>query len=97
MGPLHEALAPGSHLAATHVTTEGHAPAAVEQIEAAYAATPTPIFFRGKADIGLFFDGLELVDPGLVTIDTWNPEDDETDKPAKDVGKWLYGGIGRKS
>ncbi|WP_433153464.1 SAM-dependent methyltransferase [Actinomadura nitritigenes] len=96
MAPLRDALAPGSHLAATHVTTEGHDAAAVEQIEAAYAATPTPIYFRGKADIALFFEGFEFVDPGLVTIDAWNPEDDKTDRPAKDVGKWLYGGIGRK-
>jgi hypothetical protein len=97
MTPLREALAPGSHLAATHVTTEGHAPAAVEQIESAYAATPTPIYFRNKSDIALFFDGFELVDPGLVTIDAWNPDSDETDRPAKKVGKWLYGAIGRLS
>ena len=97
MAPLRAALAPGSHLAATHVTTEGHAAAAVEQIEAAYAATPTPIYFRGRTDIALFFDGFELVDPGLVTIDAWNPEDDKTDSPAEGVGKWLYGGIGRKN
>ncbi|WP_243716195.1 SAM-dependent methyltransferase [Actinomadura darangshiensis] len=95
MAPLRGALAPGSHLAATHVTTEGHAAAAVEQIEAAYAATPTPIYFRSKTDIAPFFDGFTLVDPGLVTIDGWNPEDDDADKPVKDVGKWLYGGVGR--
>jgi hypothetical protein len=32
---------------------------------------------------------------GLVTIDAWNPENDEVDRPVAEVGKWLYGGVGR--
>ncbi|GAA3978691.1 SAM-dependent methyltransferase [Actinomadura viridis] len=96
MGRLLDALAPGSHLAATHVTREGHAPEAVEQIEAVYATTPTPIYFRGKPEIAGFFEGLHLVEPGLVTIDRWDPESDTRDRPAEDVGTWLYGAVGRK-
>ncbi|MFC5752733.1 SAM-dependent methyltransferase [Actinomadura rugatobispora] len=96
MRTLRDALAPGSHLAATHVTTEGHSAEAVEQIETVYATTPTPIYFRSKADIAPFFEGFGLVEPGLVTIDAWNPEGDLQDEPLKDVGTWLYGGVGRK-
>ncbi|MEO3825456.1 SAM-dependent methyltransferase [Actinomadura sp. B10D3] len=96
MQQLRKALAPGSYLAATHVTVEGHAPAAVEQIEAVYATTPTPIFFRPKEEITPFFEGFDAVDPGLVTIDQWNPDSDELDQPAEKIGTWLYGAVGRK-
>jgi O-methyltransferase involved in polyketide biosynthesis len=96
MSVLCDALAPGSYLATTHVTTEGHAPEAVAQIEAVYATTPTPIYFRTKSEIEPFFEGFDLVDPGLVTIDHWDPETDLQDEPAEGIGRWLYGGLGRK-
>jgi O-methyltransferase involved in polyketide biosynthesis len=93
MGRLRDALAPGSHLTVTHVTTDGKAPEAVAQIEAVYATTPTPIYFRDRASIEEFFDGFELVEPGLVTPDTWRPDPDD---PAPEATKWLYAGVGRK-
>jgi hypothetical protein len=96
MAVLRDALASGSHLATTHVTTDGHAAKAVEQIEAVYATTPTPIYFRPKEEIEPFFEGFDLVDPGLVTIDQWNPDDDSQDEPAEGIGTWLYGGVGHK-
>ncbi len=94
MSRLRDALAPGSFLAATHATTDGKAPEAVAQIEAVYATTPTPIFFRRHDEIARFFDGFELVDPGLVTLDSWwlDPQD-----PAPAATGWLYGAVGRKS
>lgn len=41
-------------------------------------------------------DGFDLVDPGLVTIDQWNPDNDQRDLPAESIGTWLYGAVGRK-
>ncbi|TDC04280.1 hypothetical protein E1267_23375 [Nonomuraea longispora] len=93
MRQLLDALPSGSHLTATHVTTENHPPEAVAQIEAVYATTPTPIFFRGREEIARFFDGFDLVEPGLVTIDDWHPDPSD---PAPQPTKWLYGGVGRK-
>ncbi|MDL4775312.1 SAM-dependent methyltransferase [Actinomadura xylanilytica] len=93
---LRDALAPGSFLSATHVTREDHAAHAVDQIEAVYATTPTPIYFRSRNEIAPFFEGFTPVDPGLVTIDQWNPESDQGDAPAEKVGTWLYGAVGRK-
>jgi O-methyltransferase involved in polyketide biosynthesis len=91
MGTLREALAGGSFLAATHVTVDGHSAEAVEGVESAYRNTPTPIYFRRHDRIARFFDGFELVEPGLVTIDKWrlDPED-----PAPEATGWLYGGVG---
>ncbi|MGH3374575.1 MAG: SAM-dependent methyltransferase [Actinoallomurus sp.] len=94
MGRLCDALAPGSHLTATHVTTDGKAADAVAQIEAVYATTPTPIYFRDRQEIAAFFDGFELVEPGLVTPDAWRPDPED---PAPGATKWLYGAVGRKN
>jgi O-methyltransferase involved in polyketide biosynthesis len=38
-------------------------------------ATP-PITARPRAEVAAFFDGLELLDPGLVSCAQWHPEDD---------------------
>jgi hypothetical protein len=94
MGRLLGALPPGSHVTATHVTTDGHPADAVAQIERVYATTPTPIHFRDHAEVARFFDGLELAEPGLVTIDTWRPDPND---PAPPPTRWLYGAVGRKS
>jgi len=94
MGRLRDALPPGSHITATHVTTDGHSAEAVAQIEHVYATTPTPIYFREHDEITRFFAGLELVEPGLVTVDSWHPDPDD---PAPPGTRWLYGAVGRKS
>jgi O-methyltransferase involved in polyketide biosynthesis len=94
MGRLYDALAPGSHLTATHVTTDGKSAEAVAQIEAVYATTPTPIYFRDQKEIAHFFDGYELVDPGMVTLDVWRPDPED---PAPEATGWLYGAVGRKN
>jgi hypothetical protein len=93
MGVLRDALAPGSCLAATHVTVDNHSREAVEGVEAAYRKTPTPIFFRRHDEIARFFGGFDLVEPGLVTVDRWRPDPAD---PAPAPTGWLYGGVGRR-
>jgi hypothetical protein len=94
MGDLRDALAPGSHITATHATVDGKSAEAVAQIEAVYATTPTPLYFREHAEVARFFDGFELVEPGLVTLDGWRPDPDD---PAPAATKWMYGAVGRKN
>lgn len=94
MGELRDRLPVGSHLTATHVTTDDHSAEAVAAIERVYATTPTPIYFREHAEVARFFDGYELAEPGLVTIDAWRPDPDD---PAPSPTGWLYGAVGRKS
>jgi len=93
MTALTDRLAPGSHVAITHVTVDNHTREAVEGVEAAYRRTPTPIYFRTRDEIGVLFEGLELLAPGLVTIDAWRPSAED---PAPAPTGWLYGGVGRK-
>jgi hypothetical protein len=47
---------------------------------------------RSHDEVTRFFDGLELVEPGVVPIQQWRPESD-TEAAAR-AGMW--GGVGRK-
>jgi hypothetical protein len=65
VGGLRDRLAAGSHVVISHVTWEGQPP---EAIEAQHLSerTPTTIIPRSKAEIEAMFDGLIMVEPGLV-------------------------------
>jgi hypothetical protein len=41
-----------------------------------------------------FFDGFDLIDPGLVTLDRWRPDPHD---PAPEGTGWMCGAIGRKN
>lgn len=93
MGQMHDALASGSHIAITHITGDGKPAESVEEVEAVYAATRWPAYFRTREEIRGFFDGYELVDPGLVLLHDWRPDPKD---PGPAPTGWLYGGVGRK-
>ncbi|GAB2754528.1 hypothetical protein GCM10027072_60650 [Streptomyces bullii] len=42
--------------------------------EAYNASGAVPYHVRGVEEIGAFFDGLELVEPGIVRVTEWRPE-----------------------
>jgi hypothetical protein len=94
MGRLRDALVPGSHITATHTSTDGQSADAIAQIEAVYATTPTPIYLRSRSEISPFFDGLEMVEPGLVMLHDWQPDQED---PGPAPTRWMYGGMGRKA
>jgi hypothetical protein len=50
---------------------------------------------RSRAEITGFFDGLELVDPGVAFLPEWRP-DRPVDYPLEMGGQLLLGGMGRK-
>ncbi|MFE9426525.1 SAM-dependent methyltransferase [Kitasatospora sp. NPDC006697] len=68
-----EVLPSGSTLAISHGTTE-FAPAETERVIQVYAAAGTPVRMRGRAEIARFFDGWQLLDPGLVAVQRWRPD-----------------------
>jgi hypothetical protein len=48
---------------------------------------------RERKDVEEFFEGFELVDPGLVDITTWCPDD----RNEEQTSQWIeYGGVARK-
>jgi hypothetical protein len=92
---LRDALAPGSYLVLAHATSESK-PTVAQAAETVYnRSAATDIHMRSRADILRFFDGFELLDPGLVYIPQWRP-DSPADVPA-DPGKfWVLVGVARK-
>jgi len=87
-------LAPGSYLAISHLTGDAR-PGDARRAAELYEAAADPITIRSRARIGEFFEGWDLVAPGLVWLTQWRPE-----QPG-DVGSepWSTGGVvgvGRK-
>jgi SAM-dependent methyltransferase len=86
---LRDALAPGSYLAISHGTDEGK-PGVAQAAEKVYdRGVAAPLRMRSRAEILPFFDGWELVEPGLVVLPEWRPDADA--EPA-DPGKF-WGGL----
>ncbi|KXO98687.1 hypothetical protein AXK60_12620 [Tsukamurella pseudospumae] len=72
-----EALAPGSCLALSQVSDDSaHAEisAELDWVRRRYASTQSPLYVRPRTEIASWFDGMELVDPGLVRYGRWRPE-----------------------
>ncbi|WP_242901982.1 SAM-dependent methyltransferase [Actinomadura terrae] len=90
---LLEPLAPGSLLAVSACTADS-APEEVEAGVAAYNANGIPIVARDKERFGGFFRGLELLDPGVVLVNHWHP--DEEAAAVDDAHVHMYGALARK-
>jgi hypothetical protein len=90
---LMEPLAPGSMLALSTCTADS-APEEVAAGVAAYNANGIPLVARTKPEVERFFDGLEILDPGIVLVNHWHP--DQAASEVADAHVHMYGGIGRK-
>jgi S-adenosyl methyltransferase len=90
---IRDALPVGSYLVLSHVTgdirRESAANAAIHYKKVTSGAT-----LRGRQEILRFFAELELIDPGLVQVSHWRPDEPE---PADADKVWILGGVGRKS
>ena len=103
---LRDALAPGSYITLSHVVVNERTRAVAEIQRRSNTVAWTP---RSPAQIRRFFDGLELVEPGLSVACRWRPDRDAPMLPApedlpilrnpdgteQDID-WLLAGIGRK-
>jgi hypothetical protein len=58
------------------------------------AASPVPFRDRTRAEVGRFFNGLDLMDPGIVPVAGWRDEDRETPRPTPDAVAY-YGAVAR--
>ncbi len=93
---LRDALAPGSYLALCHGTAEGN-PARMGALGKVYTSSvAAPAGGRSRVDIQRFFDGFELVEPGLVYISQWRPAAPPAELDA-DSHVWGLVGVGRKA
>ena len=95
-----DALSAGSYLAISHGTRDipvrpdmsaeemAQMGTRVEQL---YQLTTASLVTRTRAQVERFFDGLELLTPGLVEIQRWRPDDRSSRLPGG-----FYGGVARK-
>jgi hypothetical protein len=93
---LREAMPSGSYLVITHATTEQIDESGRQRVEQLYQQATSPFHFRTRDQIAQFFEGLELVEPGLVYLPQWRPEGEDdllVDQPARSNG---YVAVGRK-
>ncbi len=91
---LMAALPPGSYLALSHGTPE-YNPRAAADWTRSYRAGGVPFQLRSSDEVtDLAFRGLELVEPGLVGVPDWRPENDGPRPRADVVG--ILGGVARK-
>ncbi|MEU0300899.1 SAM-dependent methyltransferase [Streptomyces sp. NPDC006175] len=96
---LRDALAPGSLLVLTHAAYEG-IPLTEEEAGGAvgvYRTIRNPLIMRSRAEISRFFEGYEMVEPGLVPMPEWRPESPETLAHEDPFAYSGFGGVGRKA
>jgi SAM-dependent methyltransferase len=92
---LRDALAPGSYLVLGHATDESK-PGVAQATEKVYnRSVSTQLHLRPREQIRRFFDGFDLVDPGLVYVPLWRP-DSPTDVPSDPSPFQCLVGVARK-
>ena len=92
---LLRALPSGSYLAVSHATMDFAAPEGHVLYEQMYAAGRTDARARPKSQMARFFEGLDVVAPGIVTVNDWHADDlHDSDRPTS-AEVAIYGALGR--
>jgi hypothetical protein len=98
---LVEPLAPGSYLVIVHDTADIHGEEIRTAMQYFMDQGGEPLVARSREEISHFFNGLELVEPGVVTTSRWRPEPkqfgeaEETEaEDTEEVAQ--YAGVARK-
>jgi SAM-dependent methyltransferase len=86
------AVPPGSYLAISHPAADIETEAMAQMAERLNKLMAEKVTFRTGPQVERFFEGLELVKPGMVRVQEWRPASEiEAKSPAA-----LWGGVGRK-
>ena len=92
VGKLLAAVPPGSYLAISHPAADIEPERMALMAERLNRLMAEKVTFRNRAQVDRFFEGLELVEPGMVRVQQWRPDTEiEARSPAA-----LWGGVGRK-
>jgi hypothetical protein len=88
-----DACPPGSFLAISHPASDIDAEQSAEVARHINQSMDDKVATRDRAGVTRLFDGLELLEPGVVPVPQWRPDTDlEAASPAV-----LWGGVARKS
>ncbi|WP_254885744.1 SAM-dependent methyltransferase [Streptomyces sp. NA02950] len=88
-------LAPGSVLALTIFTGDSN-PEGVAGVGREYNERGIPLQIRDKAETERFFEGLELIDPGVTLVHHWRPDEGGASEGVRDADVSMYGGVAFK-
>ena len=93
---LRKAMSSGSYLIISHGSHDNVPSELVAPIVALYEKAVSPFKYRSADQVASFFEGLDLVEPGIVATPRWRPESDDDvllDRPERAL---TIGGVGRK-
>ncbi|MGW2741252.1 SAM-dependent methyltransferase [Streptomyces sp. NPDC001450] len=88
---LRDALPAGSFLVLSHATGDFADRSAAQAV---YNKATATLNLRSRAEVEGFFDGFELVEPGLAQVPFWRPD---TPPPPRSAEIGFYGGVARKT
>ncbi|WP_053739657.1 SAM-dependent methyltransferase [Nocardia sp. NRRL S-836] len=90
-------LAPGSFVAISHAGYEAdEETGSYRAARSVYDRGVTPMTYRNGAEFTRLFEGLELVEPGVVRLPAWHPESpDDLGEPGRPFP--AFGAVGRKA
>lgn len=86
----------GSHLLLSHITLDFADHLSREEFTKPYDDSPAPMVPRTHDETLRFFEGWDLVDPGLVEVVTWRPDPVEYQEQIPGGHAWAYGGLAIK-
>ena len=92
VGTFRAAMAPGSYLVLSHVATDGLSAELLARNEQVYERATSPSRPRSRNEIARFFDGLDLLEPGLVRPGRWRPGSGQ-----ETATHFMYAGVGTKT
>ncbi|WP_369231994.1 SAM-dependent methyltransferase [Streptomyces sp. R21] len=90
-----EVLAPGSYLILSQVTAD-LSPEAIEKAAENFRRSGTPFYPRSITEFTHFFDGLELLGPGVIPVFGWRPEPEDVAAQLEGIVP-VYAGVARKA
>jgi hypothetical protein len=90
---LRDLIQAGSYLVLSHVTGDERPVDTMSEIRGVYDEATAPLTPRTKEEFTRFFDGFELVEPGVVFLSQWRPTGEYF---ARGGTRWAYAAVGRK-
>ncbi|WP_285691400.1 SAM-dependent methyltransferase [Actinoplanes sp. NBRC 103695] len=91
---LLDALPRGSFLVATHATSDFGTPEQQALYQRLIEEGKSDVWTRPRDEFAELFEGLELVEPGVVPASEWRPDDGEAIPARSDINIWTA--VGRK-
>ena len=90
---LVDRLPAGSHLVLSHTITSPSMPDVDEAVKFWNEHGTPKLTQRTPENVARFFDGLELLEPGVLSCSRWRPEDGDAAEPEEVA---MFGGVARK-